>query len=66
MIILQEESGMPIYEYRCDDCGKISEFLVIKSDEVFAKAIAALCAQPKYAERPAASAAVDLLMNIKP
>jgi putative FmdB family regulatory protein len=26
---------MPIYEYRCDACGKISEFLLIKTDEVF-------------------------------
>lgn len=26
---------MPIYEYRCDDCGKISEFLLIKTDETF-------------------------------
>ena len=26
---------MPIYEYRCDDCGKISEFLLIRSDETF-------------------------------
>jgi len=26
---------MPIYEFRCDDCGKISEFLLIKIDEVF-------------------------------
>ena len=26
---------MPIYEYRCDDCGKISEFLLIKTDEPF-------------------------------
>lgn len=26
---------MPIYEYRCEDCGKISEFLVIKMDEAF-------------------------------
>ena len=26
---------MPIYEYRCDDCGKISEFLLIKTDEIF-------------------------------
>ena len=26
---------MPIYEYRCEDCGKISEFLLIRTDEVF-------------------------------
>ncbi len=26
---------MPIYEYRCEDCGKVSEFLVIKTHEVF-------------------------------
>ena len=26
---------MPIYEYRCDDCGKISEFLLIKTEETF-------------------------------
>jgi putative FmdB family regulatory protein len=26
---------MPIYEYRCKDCGKISEFLLIKTDETF-------------------------------
>lgn len=26
---------MPIYEYRCDDCGKISEFLLMKTDEAF-------------------------------
>jgi putative FmdB family regulatory protein len=26
---------MPIFEYRCDDCGKVSEFLVIKTDETF-------------------------------
>jgi putative FmdB family regulatory protein len=26
---------MPIYEYRCDDCGKISEFLLIKTTETF-------------------------------
>lgn len=25
---------MPIYEYRCEDCGKISEFLLIKMDEI--------------------------------
>ena len=24
---------MPIYEYRCEDCGKISEFLLIKTEE---------------------------------
>jgi putative FmdB family regulatory protein len=26
---------MPIYEYRCNDCGKISEFLLIKVHEAF-------------------------------
>ena len=26
---------MPIYEYRCEDCGRVSEFLLIKSDEIF-------------------------------
>jgi putative FmdB family regulatory protein len=26
---------MPIYEYLCNDCGKISEFLLIKTDETF-------------------------------
>ena len=26
---------MPIYEYRCEDCGKISEFLLIKTNEIF-------------------------------
>ena len=36
------------------------------SDELFAKSIAGLCAQPKYAERAAGSAAIDLLMGIKP
>jgi putative FmdB family regulatory protein len=26
---------MPIYEYRCDECGNISEFLLIKSSGTF-------------------------------
>ena len=26
---------MPIYEYRCEDCGKTSEFLLIRMDEAF-------------------------------
>src|SRR5512136_1822283 len=26
---------MPIYEYQCNDCGKISEFLLVKTDETF-------------------------------
>jgi putative FmdB family regulatory protein len=26
---------MPIYEYRCEDCGRISEFLLMRSDEIF-------------------------------
>jgi putative FmdB family regulatory protein len=26
---------MPIYEYRCEECGRISEFLFIKTNEVF-------------------------------
>ena len=25
---------MPIYEYRCEDCGRISEFLLIKTEEI--------------------------------
>ncbi|OGP66552.1 MAG: hypothetical protein A2169_14485 [Deltaproteobacteria bacterium RBG_13_47_9] len=26
---------MPIYEFRCEDCGKLSEFLLMRRDEVF-------------------------------
>jgi putative FmdB family regulatory protein len=26
---------MPIYEYQCNECGKISEFLLIKTDPTF-------------------------------
>jgi len=26
---------MPIYEYRCEGCGKISEFLILRIDEAF-------------------------------
>jgi len=26
---------MPIYEYQCNDCGKVSEFLIIKTGEAF-------------------------------
>jgi putative FmdB family regulatory protein len=26
---------MPIYEFRCEECGKISEFLILKKEEVF-------------------------------
>jgi putative FmdB family regulatory protein len=26
---------MPIYEYRCEDCGKISEFLLIRTEKAF-------------------------------
>lgn len=26
---------MPIYEFRCEDCGRISEFLILKKDENF-------------------------------
>jgi len=25
---------MPIYEYRCEDCGKISEFLILRSKDL--------------------------------
>jgi putative FmdB family regulatory protein len=25
---------MPIYEYRCEDCGRISEFLLITAEEI--------------------------------
>jgi len=31
----QGGSNMPIYEYRCDDCGKISEFLLTKREGTF-------------------------------
>jgi putative FmdB family regulatory protein len=27
---------MPIYEYCCEDCGKVSEFLLMRTDESFA------------------------------
>jgi putative FmdB family regulatory protein len=26
---------MPIYEFRCEECGRISEFILIKTDELF-------------------------------
>jgi putative FmdB family regulatory protein len=26
---------MPIYEYQCEDCGRVSEFLLIRTDEIF-------------------------------
>ena len=26
---------MPIYEFRCEDCGRVSEFLILKKDEFF-------------------------------
>jgi putative FmdB family regulatory protein len=31
----KEAVNMPIYEYRCEDCGSISEFLRIRTDEAF-------------------------------
>jgi putative FmdB family regulatory protein len=31
----KEVVNMPIYEYRCEDCGKISEFLLMRTNEVF-------------------------------
>ena len=30
-----EKPDMPIYEFRCDDCGKISEFLLMRIGEIF-------------------------------
>jgi putative FmdB family regulatory protein len=30
---IERRGDMPIYEFRCEDCGKISEFLLIKTDE---------------------------------
>jgi putative FmdB family regulatory protein len=34
--LLEKREGidMPIYEYRCEDCGRISEFLLIRTDEI--------------------------------
>jgi predicted nucleic acid-binding Zn ribbon protein len=32
----RQEVAVPIYEYKCDDCGKISELLVLKKDELLA------------------------------
>lgn len=29
---------MPIYEFRCDDCGRVSDFLVLTASEPFAPA----------------------------
>src|SRR4030043_124725 len=26
---------MPIYEYRCSECGRTSEFLLVKTNEIF-------------------------------
>jgi putative FmdB family regulatory protein len=35
---LIQEENMPIYEYKCGDCGDISEFLVFgKGEELFCK-----------------------------
>jgi putative FmdB family regulatory protein len=31
----KEALEMPIYEYRCEDCGKISEFFLLRTDEAF-------------------------------
>ncbi len=28
-----KEWNMPIYEYKCGDCGTVSEFIVLKQDE---------------------------------
>ena len=32
----RQEVAVPIYAYKCDDCGKISELLVLKKDELLA------------------------------
>lgn len=31
--MIDKESAMPIYEYRCDDCGRIFEKLVLGSSD---------------------------------
>jgi len=28
---------MPIYEYKCEDCGRKSSFLILKTDDIFSK-----------------------------